>query len=195
MEMDAIYYKEPVELRVWLRANFDKVSEQWIGFYKVGAKEKGITYSQALDEALCFGWIDGLRKRVDEERFKIRFTPRKPRSIWSAVNIKRVGELSDMGLVQPAGLRAFEARAPERSNLYSFEQPDISLGDVFEAEFRRNSGAWDFFQQQAPSYKKTAIWWVISAKREDTKKKRLSTLIDDSAYGRRLAHLTYVAKP
>ena len=129
-----------------------------------------------------------MRRSVDDERYMIRFTPRKARSIWSAVNIKRMGELTELGRVRPAGLKAFEARAPEKSGIYAYENRDAAaLDPAAEAQFRANAAAWDFFQSQAPSYRRTAIWWVISAKQEATRQKRLATLIDDSASGRRLA--------
>lgn len=192
--MEPIFFQSQRELRDWLEQHHDKEQEVWVGFYKKGATRAGITYAEAVDEALCFGWIDGIRKGVDEEGYANRFTPRKARSIWSAVNIKRVGELTEMGLMHPAGLKTFEARQPERSNAYSFEQGDIELGTAFEEEFRHNEGAWSYFQAQPAGYKKTAIWWVISAKREETKQKRLQTLIADSAEGKRLAHLTYTPK-
>jgi uncharacterized protein YdeI (YjbR/CyaY-like superfamily) len=154
-----------------------------------------MTWPESVDEALCYGWIDGVRRRVDDERYTIRFTPRKPGSIWSAVNLKRAGELIERGLMQPPGLKAFDARREDRSRTYAYEQAGgPALGDEFEAIFRANEPAWKFFQAQAPSYRRTAAWWIISAKREDTRRKRLATLIEDSTAGRRLGQLTYGQK-
>ena len=149
-----------------------------------------MTWPEAVDEALCFGWIDSVRKSLDETSYANRFTPRKTRSTWSAVNIKRVQELTAQGRMRPEGLRAFAARAAEASGTYSYEQRDaVELGDTYEKQFRANDVAWNFFQAQAPSYRKAAIWWVVSAKREETRQRRLTALIDDSASGRRVASL------
>ena len=150
-----------------------------------------MTWPQAVDEALCFGWIDGVRKSIDETSYANRFTPRKARSTWSAVNIRRAHELIAEGRMRPAGLRAFAARAEERSGIYSYEQRgDAQLTDAQESQFQTNQAAWDFFQTQAASYRKTAIWWVVSAKKEETRQRRLTALIEDSAAGRRITSLT-----
>jgi uncharacterized protein YdeI (YjbR/CyaY-like superfamily) len=186
--MEPTYFGTQADWRAWLAAHGADASGLLLGFYKVGASERGITYAQAVDEALCAGWIDGVRKRVDDERFTIRFTPRKSRSIWSAVNIKRVGELAALGLMLPAGSAAFAARDDERSKVYSFEQQSVSLSEAFEQRFRADETAWRWFQAQPASYRKQAIWWVTSAKREETRASRLATLIADSAAGRRLEH-------
>lgn len=167
--------------------------ELWVGFYKTSSGKGGISYSQALDEALCFGWIDGIRKSIDDLAYTIRFTPRGPRSNWSRVNVKRVMELSRLGLMQPSGLEAFEARG-DRVSDYSYEESMRKLGPTYEKRFRRNRQAWSFFQSQSPSYQRSASWWVMSAKREETRKKRLDTLIEDSENERRLAMLARPAK-
>ena len=149
-----------------------------------------MTWPEAVDEALCFGWIDGIRKSIDETNYANRFTPRKTRSTWSAVNIRRVGELIAQGRMRPPGLEAFAARADESSGIYSYEQRDaVQLGDAYERQFRADHAAWHFFQAQAASYRKAAIWWVVSAKKEETRQRRLTALIDDSAAGRRIASL------
>jgi uncharacterized protein YdeI (YjbR/CyaY-like superfamily) len=162
-----------------------------VGFFKKGSGKPSMTWPEAVDEALCFGWIDGVRKGIDDVSYTIRFTPRKPRSIWSAVNVRRVTELTALGLMHPAGLQAFERRAEKKTAIYSYEQKDAArLDDAQEQQFRGNKKAWDFFQTQTAGYRKTAIWWVVSAQKEETKLKRLATLIKDSEHGRTLRHLT-----
>lgn len=143
-----------------------------------------------MDVALCFGWIDGVRKSIDETAYKIRFTPRKSRSIWSSVNIKRVGELTELGLMHPAGLAAFEKRSSEKSGVYSFEQGDVKFDEASEAALRANEKAWEFFQKQPKSYQKAVIWWVISAKKDETKQKRLAELIEVSGSERTVTQFT-----
>jgi len=192
--MDIIFFESPAAFRAWFEENHERARELWVGFYKTNSGKPSITWPEAVDQALCFGWIDGVRKSIDESSYKIRFTPRKPRSIWSSVNVKRVGELMEMGLMQPAGLKAFQERDEEKSRLYSYERQDPRLDDAYEVKFRANTKAWDYFQSQALSYQKAATWWVMSAKSEDTRLKRLATLIEDSEQGKRLANLTYKAK-
>ena len=192
--MDIIFFESPAAFRAWFEENHERARELWVGFYKTNSGKPSITWPEAVDQALCFGWIDGVRKSIDESSYKIRFTPRKPRSIWSSVNVKRVGQLMEMGLMQPAGLKAFQERDEEKSRLYSYERQDPRLDDAYEVKFRANTKAWDYFQSQALSYQKAATWWVMSAKSEDTRLKRLATLIEDSEQGKRLANLTYKAK-
>lgn len=148
-----------------------------------------MTWTESVREALCFGWIDGIRRRVDDARYTIRFTPRKPGSIWSAVNVKHVEELIAAGLMQPAGLRAFEARTNAKTGVYSFEQAAAELPPAYVSAFRKQKAAWKWFETSAPSYRRAAIWWVISAKREETRAKRLQTLIACSAAGERLPQM------
>lgn len=180
------YFRSGEELRRWLASNHDAAAEIWVGFYKRGSGKRGLSWSDAVDQALCFGWIDGVRKGVDEERYTIRFTPRKPTSIWSAVNIAKVKDLKKKGLMEPAGLAAFAARNEKKSKVYAYEQREPSF-DVSQAKrFRTNRKAWEFFQQQAPWYRRNATWWVINAKREETRERRLTQLIEDSSNGRRL---------
>ena len=189
--MEPTFFAAPSAFRAWLEEHHERAQELWVGFYKKGSGQPSITWPEAVDEVLCFGWIDGVRKGIDDVSYTIRFTPRKPRSIWSAVNVKRAEELTRLGLMRPAGLRAFEARAAERSGIYAYEQRNAAeLGEVYERRFRANKEAWDFFQAQAASYRRTAIWWVISAKREETRLKRLAALIDHSAHGRTIRPLT-----
>lgn len=188
--MEAQYFATPEDLRAWFAAHHDSADELWVGFWKVGTGRPSVTWPQAVDQALCFGWIDGVRKGVDAERYRIRFTPRRARSIWSKVNVARVEELTRLGLMTPAGLAAYERRDPERTGVYSFEREQPAAFDPeSDATLRANAVAWAFFQQQPPSYRKTATHWVMSAKREETRRRRLATLVADSAAGRRIALL------
>jgi len=186
--MNATFFKVPAELHEWLEKNHDQSQELWIGFYKKGSGKTAVTYSEALDEALCFGWIDGVRKRIDDDSFMIRFTPRKPGSTWSLVNIKRAGELSELGLMQPAGLKAFQERTEKKSGIYAYEQKDEApqLDAAYEARFKENPRAWEFFEAQAPWYRRKASWWVMSAKTEKTRESRLERLIQTSESGARI---------
>jgi uncharacterized protein YdeI (YjbR/CyaY-like superfamily) len=187
---EIVFFATPAEFRAWLTEHHATAAELWVGFYKKGSGRPSITWPEAVDEALCVGWIDGLRKSIDGESYRIRFTPRKARSIWSAVNIARVAELTAHGRMQPAGLAAFEQRSEDRSGLYSYEQrSDLALSAADEERFRANSAAWAFFQAQPPSYRHGALHWVLSAKQETTRQRRLATLIDDSANGLRIAPL------
>ena len=189
--MEPTLFATPAEFRAWLEANHATERELLLGFHKKGSGRPSITWPEAVDEALCFGWIDGVRRRIDDESYSIRFTPRQRRSTWSAVNIARVKELQREGRMHPAGVAAFEARADERSAIYAYEQRHgATLDDEQLRQFRANEAAWTFFESQPPSYRKAAIWWVVSAKRDETKRKRLATLIDDSAHGRRVPPLT-----
>jgi len=192
--MEAIYFASPDEFRAWLDANYLAERELLVGFYKKGTGKPSMSWPESVDQALCYGWIDGVRRRVDDERYTIRFTPRKAGSTWSAVNIARAGELIELDLMQPAGLAAFDARREDRSRTYSYEQAEAALSDEFGATFRANPAAWDFFQSQAPSYRRIATYWVVSAKREETRRKRLATLIEDSAAGRRIGQFKWSDK-
>lgn len=186
---DVVYFSEPAEFRAWLEKNHAKAKELWVGFYKKGTGKPSITWPQSVDQALCFGWIDGIRKSIDDVSYTIRFTPRNPKSIWSAVNCKRVEELTKLGLMKPAGLTLFENRDLKKAQLYSFENRAASLPDSYAQLFKSNDLAWSFFEAQPPSYKRTAIWWVVSAKQEPTRLKRLNTLIHDSEVGQWIAPL------
>lgn len=188
--MDAVYFESASEFRKWLEKNHAQVRELWVGFYRKGSGQTGISYPEAVDEALCFGWIDGIKKKVDETRYVHRFTPRKPRSIWSAVNLAKVRELIAQGRMAPAGLAAFESRDEKRSVQYSYERESCAFDADLESRFRANEKAWEFFAAQPPGYRRTATWWVVSAKKEETRRKRLTALIEDSAAGRRLAQVT-----
>jgi uncharacterized protein YdeI (YjbR/CyaY-like superfamily) len=190
------FFATPAAFRAWLATHHDTAAELWVGFHRTDSGKPSITWPEAVDEALCVGWIDGVRKRVDDASYAIRFTPRKPRSTWSSVNVARVAELTRLGRMRAAGLAAFARRAADRTGIYSYEQrAAAALDPVAERAFRANAKAWEFFQTQAPAYRRTAVWWVVSAKREETRRKRLATLVEDSAHGRRLGHLTRPARP
>src|SRR5438105_6961781 len=180
------FFKTPAAFRKWLAANHAKTKELWVGFYKKDSGKPSITWPESVDEALCFGWIDGVRKRIDEESYMIRFSPRKPSSIWSAVNIRNAEKLIKEKRMQPAGLKAYEARKEYRSGIYSYEQRSPELVEPYAGEFKRNKAAWRFFQAQPPSYRKMINWWIVSAKQEETRLKRLDKLIEASANGQRL---------
>ena len=183
--MKAIFFATAGELREWFEQNHATKTELLVGFYKRGSGGPSITWHELVDEELCFGWIDGVRKGIDEIRYSNRITPRTPRSTWSAVNIARARELISLGRMHPAGLEAYQRRSDERSALYSYEQRKAArLDPSAERTFRANKKAWAFFEAQAPGYRKAAIWWVISAKREETRERRLETLIRDSQSGR-----------
>jgi uncharacterized protein YdeI (YjbR/CyaY-like superfamily) len=180
------FFPTPADLRKWFRKNHATATELWIGFYKVGRGKPSVTWPESVDEALCCGWIDGIRKTIDEDSYKIRFTPRRPRSVWSAVNIKRVKVLSDEKRMLPAGRKAFEARRENRSGIYSYEQRPQDLPQPYLGEMKRNKAAWAFFAAQPPSYRKVMTWFILSAKREETRLQRLKKLIDVSATGKRM---------
>lgn len=191
--MEAQYFS-PEEFREWLEENHATETEVFVGFYKAKTGKSRMTWSESVDQALCFGWIDGRGNRVDDERNTIRFTPRRKGSTWSRINIAKVGELRRLGLMTPAGLAAFEARTEANSGIYSHENEPAAFSPELENRFRSNAGAWEFFQGQAPWYRRLATYYVMSAKREETREKRLGTLMDDSAAGRRLKHLARDAR-
>ena len=192
--MKVKFFNTPSEFRKWLEAHHASETELWVGFYKKDSGKSSITWPQSVDEALCFGWIDGIRKKIDEVSYKIRFTPRKQRSTWSAVNIKRVPELTEQGLMKETGLKAFAARQENRSGIYSYEQRSPELPAQYAKKLKKNAAAWKFFQAQPPSYRKAVNWWVVSAKQEETRLKRLDKLIDDSAAGRRIPQFAPMTK-
>jgi uncharacterized protein YdeI (YjbR/CyaY-like superfamily) len=181
------YFKTQAEFRAWLIDNHATATELGVVLHRKGSGEPSMTWSEAVDQALCFGWIDSVARRLDDTRRVQRFTPRKPRSNWSAVNIKKVADLTAQGLMTPAGLAAFARREEARSAVYSYENRHLAaLDPEREALFRADAGAWEFFERQPPSYRQTAIHWVINAKREETRSSRLARLIDASAQERRL---------
>ena len=175
------FFATPAKWRAWLAANHASADELWVGFYKKESGKPSITWPESVDQALCFGWIDGLRKSIDADSYMIRFTPRKPASNWSAVNIERARQLIELGFMQPAGLERFNARDETKSRNYSFERAHVTFDKAQEKEFRREKSAWRFFEAQPPGYRKLATWWVVSARQEDTRAKRLRTGGDLSA--------------
>jgi uncharacterized protein YdeI (YjbR/CyaY-like superfamily) len=184
--MEPRFFSSPAAWRDWLEKQHAEQKELLVGFYKKDSGKPSITWPESVDGALCFGWIDGVRRRIDDVSYSIRFTPRRPRSVWSAVNIKRVEELAHDGLMRPAGIKAFDGRLEDRSRIYAFEQQRVEFDKAQEKQFRANRAAWKFFQAQPPSYRQVVTWWVISAKREQTRATRLATLIENSVQNRRL---------
>ena len=185
------FFETPAAFRAWLEENHETASELVVGFYKRASGKKSITWPQSVDEALCFGWIDGVRRSLGDHAYTIRFTPRKSTSNWSAINVARVADLTKLGRMRPAGLRAFDARKPEKTAIYAFERKKTAtLTTAQEKRLRANRKAAAFFDAQPPWYQRTVIHWVISAKREETRERRLSILIRDSAAGRTVPPLT-----
>jgi uncharacterized protein YdeI (YjbR/CyaY-like superfamily) len=183
------FFATPAKWRAWLERHHESALELWVGFHKRGSGKPSITWPESVDGALCFGWIDGVRKRVDATSYTIRFTPRRARSIWSAVNTKRFAELEQLGLVHAAGHAAFAKRHHDRAGIYSYEQKQHTLGAAFERRFKANRKAWEFYRSMAPWYRRTTAHWVTSAKQEATRERRLASLIDDCAHGRTIALL------
>ncbi len=179
-------FETAAAFRRWLRAHHRTAAELWVGFLKASAGGRSITYAEARDEALCVGWIDGLRRRLDDARYVIRFTPRRPGSIWSQVNLARMRALEAEGRVTAAGRAVFERRDPAMSVRYSFERAHVALDPAYEHQLKANRAAWAFFEAQPPSYRKPVTWWVMSAKQEATRQRRLAILIADSTKGLRI---------
>ncbi len=186
-----IFFPTQSSFRKWLEKYHDKSSELLVGFYKVKSGKESMSWSESVDEAICFGWIDGVRKSIDAESYSIRFTPRKPGSIWSAINIQKIENLSKQGLMHPAGIAAFEKRKEHKSRIYSYEKPPEHLSEDFLKKFQSNKKAWKYFQSMAPSYQRTAIHLVMNAKQESTRLKRLAELINDSEAERKIKSLSY----
>jgi uncharacterized protein YdeI (YjbR/CyaY-like superfamily) len=186
-----LFFSAPADFRQWLDEHHATETELFVGFYKRESGRPSITWPESVDCALSYGWIDGVRNSIDEISYRIRFTPRKPRSIWSAINVRRVAELTKLGLMRPAGVRAFEARKGEKTGIYAYEQrKNAKLPPAYEKQFRGNKTAWAFFQAQPPWYQRTASYRVISAKQEETRRRRLDQLIEASAAGRSIKELS-----
>lgn len=191
---EPVFFATPEDFRAWLEEHHADADELLVGFWKKGSRRPSITWPESVDEALCFGWIDGVRRRIDDEGYSIRFTPRKPSSTWSAVNVARVAELVGAGRMRAAGEAAFAARTEKRSATYSYEQGDVAFTPEQEAELRRDPAAWEFFSAQPASYRKAVTWWVLSAKRAETRTRRLQVLAEHNAARRRLAQFTPPAR-
>lgn len=191
---DAIYFESPAAFREWLDTHHATTTELLVGFHKRHTGRPTLTWPESVDEALCYGWIDGVRRSVDAERYTIRFTPRRPQSVWSLINVERVKVLTREGRMRPAGRRAFEAMRPTRSGIYAFERPLATLTAKEIATFKRARAAWRFWEDQPPGYRKTATHWVTSAVRAETRVKRLASLIADSAAGLRIGLLRRTPK-
>ena len=182
---DVIFFASAGELRDWFAAHHESADELWVGYHRKATGRPTVTWPQAVDEALCVGWIDGVRYRLDDERHAQRFTPRRKGSFWSAINTKRAAELIAEGRMRPAGLRAFEARSPEKTAIYSYEREAAAFTKEQQARFEADEPAWAFFQAQPPSYRRTITYWVSSAKRDETRERRFAKLLEDSRAGRR----------
>ncbi|MEY2603183.1 MAG: hypothetical protein QOH31_957 [Verrucomicrobiota bacterium] len=183
---EPLFFTDQTSFRDWLKVHHQTRLELWVGFYKRDSGRASITWPESVDEALCFGWIDGIRKRVDNLSYTIRFTPRRKRSVWSTINIKRVRVLTGEGRMQAAGLKAFEARRENKSGIYSYEQQREQMEEPYRSVLKKNKAAWTFFQSQPAWYRQQTDWWVISAKKEETRQKRLQKLIDSCTRGKRL---------
>jgi uncharacterized protein YdeI (YjbR/CyaY-like superfamily) len=185
-----VFFERATDFRAWLAEHHDSASELLVGFFKVGSGRASMTWSESVDAALCFGWIDGVVRRIDASRYSIRFTPRRPGSVWSAVNVAKVEALTAAGLMTPAGTAAFAARREDRTAIYSHEQDDperLTLSQHEEAHVRASPSAWEFFTSQAPSYQRAVAHWIHSAKRPETQKRRLAELVTACAEGRPVA--------
>lgn len=186
---DVMVFASAAEFRAWLEKHHASENEAWVGYYKKHVVKPSITYPESVDEALCFGWIDGITYRISDEVHATRFTPRTKRSNWSVANVRRVGELAAERRVHPAGHAAFEARTPERAGVYSYENRPADLPSAYLKRLKSNADARRFWQARSPSYRRAATWWVISAKLEATRERHLATLIEDSAAGRMIEPL------
>ena len=184
--MEPVYFESPEDFRDWLEKNHESQTELLVGFYKVSSGKRSISWPQSVDQALCFGWIDGVRTSIDAESYTIRFTPRRATSIWSAVNIRKMQELTDAGLMRPEGLQAFALRTESRSKIYSHENEAVAFDPEIEKIFRSNTQAWTFFCAQPPSYRKVITHWVTNAKQEKTRMARLEKTMLASEQGKRL---------
>lgn len=184
--MSPIFFSNQAEFRKWLEQNHQTETELLVGYYKVGTGKPSMTWSESVDQALCFGWIDGVRRSVDTESYCIRFTPRKPTSIWSNINIKKMEELTKAGLMQPAGLAIFEKRKHHKSTYYTYENKEGILPEEFERKFKEHPKAWEFFMKQSPSYRRVIIYRITSAKQESTRQSRLNAAIEASEQHKRM---------
>ncbi len=187
--MDAVFFKSSGDFRKWLEENHASQEVLWVGYHKVSTNKPSMRWEESVREALCFGWIDGLRKSIDDESYKIRFTPRRSDSHWSKKNIRMVKELIEEDRMRPAGMKAFEQRDKSNMAKASYDQEKVELAEEYKCKLRANEQAWSFFQELAPGYTKTSIHWVMSAKREDTRQRRLTILIESCAEGKKIPPL------
>jgi len=187
--MTVLFFKTPLHFRKWLQKNHQKNKEQWVGFYKKSSGKSSITWPESVDQALCFGWIDGLRRSINDESYKIRFTPRNPKSHWSKINIARYKDLEKQGIVTESGRKAYQRIDKNNSKRASYEQRTVRLTPTLESEFKKNKKAWKFFQSMPPYYRRNATWWIMSARQETTKLRRLIILIEDSEKGEKIKPL------
>ena len=184
------FFSTPAHFGRWLESHHASETELWVGLYKKHAADRGMTYAQAVDEALCWGWIDGVMRRIDDDRVMQRFTPRKSKSTWSLVNVAKVKVLMKAGRMRPPGLATFKARDPKRTGIYSFEQPPAEFSAVQLRQFKRTAAAWKWYTTQAPSYRRVTTHWVVRAKQESTRVRRLESLIAHCAEGKKLRQFT-----
>jgi len=189
--MDAQFFDTAADLRAWFERNHQIAPELFVGYWKKGSGQTGVTHPEAIEQALCFGWIDSVGRSIDDRRYQVRFTPRRKGSVWSQINVAKIAELTERGLMHPAGLTAFEQRRPDRVAVYSYEQPEEAVFDGEQTDrFRAEPAAWEWFSAQSASYRRSAVHWVVSAKRAETRERRLAQLIADSAAGRKVPPLT-----
>jgi uncharacterized protein YdeI (YjbR/CyaY-like superfamily) len=183
--MEPVFLRTAAELRAWFERHHQQEPELLVGYWKKGASQSSIKHTEAIEQALCFGWIDSVGRRIDDERYQVRFTPRRTGSVWSAVNIATIARLTEAGLLHPSGRQAYENRRADRVATYSYEQPaDAQLDAEQTARLQAEPAAWAWFSAQPPSYRRAAVHWVVSAKRPETRERRLAALIADSAAGR-----------
>jgi uncharacterized protein YdeI (YjbR/CyaY-like superfamily) len=188
--MGAQFFTTADELRAWFTEHHETAPELFVGYWKKGTGGTGVSHPEAIEQALCFGWIDSVARRLDDRRYQVRFTPRRKGSVWSAVNVAKIAELTGRGLMHPAGLRAFELRKPDQVGVYSYEQPEAAKFDAEQtALLQADPAAWEWFSRQTPAYRRSATHWVITAKRAETRARRLAQLIADSAEGRKVPPL------
>ena len=192
--MKPTFFSDQAAFRAWLKTNHKNKNELWVGFYKVKSGLPSMTWSESVDQALCYGWIDGLRKSIDEKSYMIRFTPRKAKSNWSAVNIKKIAKLKKARLMRKAGLDAFEKRDEKYSEIYAFEQQEVTLDDEYLSKLKDSRAAWKYYENSPPSYQKQTTWWIMSAKREDTRERRLGILIKHSEMNEKIPQLDWKKK-
>ena len=192
--MKVVFFPTQKDLRKWFEKNHKVEKELFVGYYKVSSGKPSVTWSGSVDEALCFGWIDGIRRTIDKQSYCIRFSPRNPKSNWSAINIRKVEELKKLGLMKTEGLKAFGFRKESNSKIYSYENPPLEFSPEFKKIFKTNKKAWLYYQSETPTYRKVTTRWVMSAKQDSTRTRRLKELIYDSAAGKKIKAMSYGKK-